>query len=139
MGYKGTTPEWKCEILIYQGAVPSGPTDNWTCWTEAVKTGQKILIEQQESMWEEEKGLKRKRKKKGDTVLPGGQKGQNKRAEVEEEGELASAPPPYASSAATYRWTTCPEIWREDNKPVNRLEAVKMDFAMMIWLNPPVI
>ena len=65
---------------------------------EAVKTGQKILTEQQESMSEEEKGLKRKRKKKGDTVLSGGQKGQNKRAEVEEEGELASVPPPYASS-----------------------------------------
>lgn len=59
---------------------------------EAVKTGQKILIEQQESM-SEEKGLKRKRKKKGDTVLSGGQKGQNKRAEVEEEGKLAFAPP----------------------------------------------
>ena len=78
---------------------------------EAVKTGQKILIEQQESM-SEEKGLKRKRKKKGDTVLSGGQKGQNKRAEVEEEGELAFVPPPYASSAATCRWTFCPEIWR---------------------------
>ena len=65
---------------------------------EAVKTGQKILTEQQESM-SEKKGLKRKRKKKGDTVLSGGQKGQNKRAEVEEEGELASVPPPYASSA----------------------------------------
>ena len=65
---------------------------------EAVKTGQKILIEQQESMSEKEKGLKRKRKKK-DTVLSGGQKGQNKRAEAEEEGELASVPPPYASSA----------------------------------------
>ena len=51
---------------------------------EAVKTGQKILTEQQESMSEEEKGLKRKRKKK-DTVLSGGQKGQNKRAEAEEE------------------------------------------------------
>ena len=38
---------------------------------EAVKTGQKILTEQQESMSEEEKGLKRKRKKKGDTVLSG--------------------------------------------------------------------
>ena len=82
---------------------------------EAVKTGQKILIEQQESMSEEEKGLKRKRKKKGDTVLSGGQKGQNKRAEVEEEGELAFVPPPYASSAATYRWTFCPEIWRIDS------------------------
>jgi len=47
---------------------------------EAVKTGQKILTEQQESMSEEEKGLKRKRKKKGDTVLSGGQKGQNKKS-----------------------------------------------------------
>ncbi|EDL14654.1 mCG54179, isoform CRA_b [Mus musculus] len=65
---------------------------------EAVKTGQKILIEQQESMSEKEKGLKRKRKKKGDTVLSGGQKGQDNRVEAEEEGELASAPPPYASS-----------------------------------------
>jgi hypothetical protein len=64
-------------------------------------------------MSEEEKGLKRKRKKKGDTVLSGGQKGQNKRAEAEEEGELASAPPPYASSAATCRWTFCPEVWKE--------------------------
>ena len=82
---------------------------------EAVKTGQKILTEQQESMSEEEKGLKRKRKKKGDTVLSGGQKGQNKRAEAEEEGELASASSPYASSAATYRWTFCPEIWRIDS------------------------
>mgnify|MGYP001130736056 CR=1 FL=1 len=79
---------------------------------EAVKTGQKILTEQQESM-SEEKGLKRKRKKKGDTVLSGGQKGQNKRAEVEEEGELASVPPPYAFSAATYRRTHCSEVWRE--------------------------
>jgi hypothetical protein len=35
------------------------------------------------------------------------------KAEVKEEGELASAPPPYASSAATYRRTFCPEIWRE--------------------------
>ena len=81
---------------------------------EAVKTGQEILTEQQESMSEEEKGLKRKRKKKGDTVLSGGQKGQDNRAEAEEEGELASAPPPYASSAATYRQTFCPEVWRED-------------------------
>jgi hypothetical protein len=48
-------------------------------------------------MSEEEKDLKGKKKKKGDTVLSGGQKGQNKRAEVEEEGELASVPPPYAS------------------------------------------
>ena len=79
---------------------------------ETVKTGQKILTEQQESMSEEEKGLKRKRKKKGDTVLSGGQEGQNKRAEAEEEGELASASSPYASSAATYRWTFCLEIWR---------------------------
>jgi hypothetical protein len=31
---------------------------------QAVKTGQKILTEQQESMSEEEKGLKRKRKRK---------------------------------------------------------------------------
>jgi hypothetical protein len=80
---------------------------------EAVKTGQKILTEQQESMSEEEKGFKRKRKKKGDTVLSGGQKGQNKRAEAEEEGELASVPPSYASSAATYR-IFCLEVWRED-------------------------
>ena len=79
---------------------------------EAVKTGQKILIEQQESMSEKEKGLKRKRKKKEDTVKSGEQKGRNKRAEAEEEGELASVPPPYASSAATCRWTFCPEIWR---------------------------
>jgi hypothetical protein len=35
------------------------------------------------------------------------------KAEVEEEDELASAPPPYASSAAAYRQTFCPEIWRE--------------------------
>lgn len=81
---------------------------------EAVKTGQKILTEQQESMSEEEKGLKRKRKKKGDTVLSGGQKGQDNRAEAEEEGELASAPPPYASSAAIYGQTFCPEVWKED-------------------------
>ena len=81
---------------------------------EAVKTGQKILTEQQESMSEEEKGLKRKRKKKGDTVLSGGQKGQNKRVEVEEEGELAFAPPPYASSSAIYGQTFCPEVWKED-------------------------
>ena len=81
---------------------------------EAVKTGQKILIEQQENMSEEEKGLKRKRKKKGDTVLSGGQKGQNKRAEAEEEGELAFAPPPYASSSAIYGQTFCPEVWKED-------------------------
>ena len=47
-------------------------------------------------------------------MLSGGQKGQNKRAEAEEEGKLASATPPYASSAATYRWTFCPEVWRED-------------------------
>jgi hypothetical protein len=80
---------------------------------KAVKTGQKILTEQQESMSEEEKGLKRKKKKEGDTVLSGGPKRQNKRAEVEEEGELASVPPPYASSAATYRWTFCSEVWRE--------------------------
>ena len=81
---------------------------------EAVKTGQKILTEQQESMSEEEKGLKRKRKKKGDTVLSGGQKGQNKRVEAEEEGELAFAPPPYASSSAIYGQTFCPEVWKED-------------------------
>jgi hypothetical protein len=36
---------------------------------EAVKTGQKTLTEQQESMSEEEKGLKRKKKKKGDSVI----------------------------------------------------------------------
>ena len=35
---------------------------------EAVKTGHKILTEQQESMSEKEKGLKRKRKKK-DSVI----------------------------------------------------------------------
>ncbi|EDL14653.1 mCG54179, isoform CRA_a [Mus musculus] len=81
---------------------------------EAVKTGQKILIEQQESMSEKEKGLKRKRKKKGDTVLSGGQKGQDNRVEAEEEGELASAPPPYASSSAIYGQTFCPEVWKED-------------------------
>ena len=81
---------------------------------EAVKTGQKILTEQQESMSEEEKGLKRKRKKKGDTVLSGGQKGQNKRVEAEEEGELAFAPPPYASSSAIYGQTFCPEVWKKD-------------------------
>ena len=75
---------------------------------EAVKTGQKILIEQQESM-SEEKGLKRKRKKK-DTVLSGGQKGQNKRVEAEEEGELAFAPPPYASSSAIYGQTSGQKI-----------------------------
>jgi hypothetical protein len=46
-------------------------------------------------------------------VLSGGQEGQNKRAEAEEEGELASAPPPYATSTATYRQTFCLEIWRE--------------------------
>ena len=44
-----------------------------------------------------------KKKKKGDTVLSGGQKGQNKRAEAEEGGELASTPPPYTSSAAAYK------------------------------------
>jgi hypothetical protein len=33
---------------------------------EAVKTGQEILTEQQESMLEEEKGLKGKEKKKGE-------------------------------------------------------------------------
>ena len=59
-------------------------------------------------------GLKKK-KEKEDTVKSGEQKGQNKRAEAEEEGELASVPPPYASSAATYRWTFCPEIWRIDS------------------------
>jgi hypothetical protein len=64
-------------------------------------------------MSEEEKGLKRKKKKKGDTVLSGEQKGQNKRAEAEEEGELASEAPPYASLAAAYRRTFCPEVWRE--------------------------
>ena len=78
---------------------------------EAVKTGQKILTEQQSMS--EEKGLKRKRKKKGDTVLSGGQKGQNKRAEAEEEGELASASSPYASLAAAYKWTFCSEVWRK--------------------------
>jgi hypothetical protein len=36
---------------------------------EAVKTGQKILAEQQETMSKEEKGLKRKKKKKGDPDL----------------------------------------------------------------------
>jgi hypothetical protein len=46
-------------------------------------------------------------------VLSGGQKEQNKRAEAEEEGELASSPPPYASSAGAYRWTFCLEVWRE--------------------------
>jgi hypothetical protein len=35
------------------------------------------------------------------------------KAEAEEEGELASAPPPYASSAATYKRTFCSEFWRE--------------------------
>ena len=50
---------------------------------------------------------------KGDTVSSGGQKGQNKRAEVEEEGKLASALPPYASLAAAYRQTFCLEVWRE--------------------------
>ena len=43
-------------------------------------------------------GLKKKKEKK-DTVKSGEQKGRNKRAEAEEEGELASVPPPYASSA----------------------------------------
>ena len=57
-------------------------------------------------------GLKKK-KEKEDTVKSGGQKGQNKRVEAEEEGELASAPPPYASSTAAYRRTFCPEVWKE--------------------------
>jgi hypothetical protein len=35
------------------------------------------------------------------------------KAEVEEEGELASAPPPYASLAVTYKQTFCSEVWRE--------------------------
>jgi hypothetical protein len=46
-------------------------------------------------------------------VLSGGKKGQNKRVEAEEEGKLASAPPPHASSAAAYRHTFCSEVWRE--------------------------
>jgi hypothetical protein len=50
---------------------------------------------------------------KGDIVLSGGQKGQNKGAEVEEEGKLASVPPPYASSAVAYGRTFCSEVWRE--------------------------
>lgn len=104
---------------------------------EAVKTGQKILTEQQESMSEEEKGLKRKRKKKGDTVLSGGQKGQNKRAEAEEEGELASAPPPYASSAATYRRTFCPEIWRIDSPDGHKVIEVMVSSPRGIVSIPP--
>jgi hypothetical protein len=50
---------------------------------------------------------------KGDTVSSGGQKGQNKRVKAEEECELASAPPPYASSTAAYGRTFCLEVWRE--------------------------
>jgi hypothetical protein len=46
-------------------------------------------------------------------VLSGEQKGQNKRAEAEEEGELASMPPLYTSLATAYGWTFCPEVWRE--------------------------
>ena len=37
----------------------------------------------------------------------------DKRVQAQEEGELASAPPPYASSAAAYRWTFCSEVWRK--------------------------
>jgi hypothetical protein len=48
---------------------------------------------------------------KEDTVKSGGK---NKtRVEAEEEGELASAPPPYAYSTAIYGLTFCPEVWRE--------------------------
>ena len=36
---------------------------------EAVKTGQKILTEQQESMSEEEKGLKKKEKERRHSVI----------------------------------------------------------------------
>ena len=60
-------------------------------------------------------GLKKK-KEKEDTVKSGEQKGRNKRAEAEEEGELASASSPYASSAATCRWTFSPEIWRRSTR-----------------------
>ena len=35
------------------------------------------------------------------------------RVEAEEEGELASAPPPYASLSAGYGRTFCPEVWKE--------------------------
>ncbi len=41
-------------------------------------------------------------------------KGQDNRVEAEEEGELAFAPPPYASSSAIYGQTFCPEVWKED-------------------------
>jgi hypothetical protein len=37
----------------------------------------------------------------------------DKRVQAQEEGELASAPPPYASLAAAYRQTFCLEVWRE--------------------------
>ena len=46
-------------------------------------------------------------------MLSGGQKGQDNRVEAEEEGELASVPPPYASSSAGYGRTFCPEVWKE--------------------------
>jgi hypothetical protein len=56
---------------------------------------------------------KKKKRKRKETQCYQVDRKDKIKAEVEEEGELASAPPPYASSAAPYRWTFCPEIWRE--------------------------
>jgi len=58
-------------------------------------------------------GIKKKKRKIKETQCYQVDRKDKIKAEVEKEGELASTPPPYASSAAAYRRTFCLEVWRE--------------------------
>ena len=62
MFFSPIDPVWVALILVVSFSVICGLC---FCLTEAVKTGQKILMEQQESMSEEDKERMSKRKKKG--------------------------------------------------------------------------
>jgi uncharacterized membrane protein (DUF106 family) len=76
MFFSPIAPVWVALILVVLFSVICGL---YFCLTEAVKTGQKILMEQQESMSEEDKEHMSKRKKKGKK-----EKGKEKREKIKE-------------------------------------------------------
>jgi uncharacterized membrane protein (DUF106 family) len=63
MFFSPIDPVWVAFILLVSFSVICGLC---FCFTEAVKTGQKILMKQQESMSEKDKEHMSKRKKKGE-------------------------------------------------------------------------